>query len=364
MKRRLSSLFFITIFMILPIAVWATEVTVWEISDTDTKVLYYGTDGNSFPVAPTDGLPTGWNSNPNFADSGWPLAFLYQDPAWLDPSSTEPFNEAGAEWISINGNGKGPDNALSDGSRGVYLYRKTFQVPATAYNISGDVALASDNYGWLYLNGEEVLAPLNIGQNQTVIKNFTPTPSMAEIPVDKIDKLVCNNVLAAEVQNGCGNCASGGSNIANGVTGVIYSLKLNYELPDVVWQPPVTNSNFSLKNGSTLPLKFNLYTQDGALITSMQEISLAIHKGKYVEPLGDIVAGWILGKSVKYLRFDKGGGQYIANFQTNKMGLEDGWYTAVVHDGCTKEALGYIEFELSSQKNSNRGNKPPKSPKK
>ena len=225
------------------------------------------------------------------------------------------------------------------------------------------MALASDNYGWLYLNGEEVLAPLNTGQNQTVIKNFTPTPSMAEIPVDNIDKLVCNNVLAAEVQNGCGNCASEGSNIANGVTGVVYSLKLNYELPDVVWQPPVTNSNFSLKNGSTLPLKFNLYTQDGVLITSMQEISLAIHKGKYVEPLGDSVAGWILGKSVKYLRFDKGGGQYIANFQTNKMGLEDGWYTAVVHDGCTEEALGYIEFELSSQKNTNRGNRPPKPPK-
>jgi len=360
MKRRLSSLFFITLFMMLPIAVSATEVTVWEVSDTDTKVFYYGTDGNTFPVAPADGLPTGWNSNLNFDDGGWPLAFLYKNSAWLDPSSTGLFDEAGAEWISITGNGEGPDNALSDGSRGVYLYRKTFQVPATAYNISGDVALASDNYGWLYLNGEEVLAPKDLTSNDL---NFQTPPSNGGIPVEQLDKLVCNNVLAAEVQNGCGNCG-GSSNIPNGVTGVVFSMRLDYELPDVVWQPPVSNSNFSLKNGSTLPLKFKLLTQDGVLITSMQEIYLAIHKGKYVEPLGDIVAGWVLGKSVKYLRFDKGGGQYIANFQTNKMGLEDGWYTAVVHDGCTEETLGYIEFELSSQKNTNRGNRPPKSPKK
>ena len=175
MKRRLSSLFFITIFMMLPIAVWATEVTIWEVSDTDTKVLYYGTDGNSFPVTPADGLPMGWNSNPNFDDSGWPLAFLYKNSAWLDPSITEPFDEAGAEWISITDNGEGPDNTLSDGSRGVYLYRKTFQVPATAYNISGDVALASDNYGWFYLNGEEVLAPKDTAQSQTDLQ-FPPAP--------------------------------------------------------------------------------------------------------------------------------------------------------------------------------------------
>ena len=52
--------------------------------------------------------------------------------------------------------------------------------------------------------------------------------------------------------------------------------------------------------------------------------------------------------------------RYIANFQTNKKGLVDGDYTAVVHDGCTEEVLGYIEFELSSRKNTNRGNKPSK----
>jgi hypothetical protein len=339
----------------LPMAVWATEVTVWEVPDTNTKVFYFGKDGNSFPVTPADGLPVGWNSNPNFDDSGWHPAFLYENAAWLEPSSTEPFGEAGAEWISIAGNGEGPDNALSDGSRGVYLYRKSFQVPATAYNIFGEVGIAADNYGWLYLNGEEVLAPRDVSDND---RNFQAPPSMGVIPVEELDKLLCNNVLAAEVQNGCGDCG-GSSNSPNGVTGVVFSMRLDYELPDVVWHPPISHSNFSLKNGSTLPIKFRLLTQAGVLIKSMQEIYLAVHKGTFGEPLGDVVAGWVSGKSVKHLRFSKGNGQYIANFQTNKKGLVDGDYTAVVHDGCTGQVLGYIEFELGSSKN-NRGKKPPK----
>jgi len=352
MKGRLSLLFFVTISLMLPMVVLATEVTLWEVSDTDTKVFYNGTDGDTYPVSPVGG-PVGWNSNPGFDDSGWSLAFLYQNAGWFDPLSTEPFDEAEAEWISITNIGEGPDNSLSDGKRGVYLYRKTFQVPTTAYNITGEVGIAADNYGWLYLNGEEVLAPKDLTNND---RNFQTPPSIGIIPVEQLDKLVCKNVLAAEVQNGCGNCGSS-ANIANGVTGVVFSMKLDYELPDVVWQPPVIHSNFALKNGSTLPLKFKLYTQDGVLITNKQEIYLAIHKGTFVEPLGDIVAGWVLGKSVKYLKFAKGAGQYIANFQTKKMGLEDGWYTAVVHDGCTEEALGYIDFELSSQKKTNRGNR-------
>jgi len=348
MRNRLSSFLFIAIFVMLPIAVWATGVSVTEVSDTKTKVLDNGLDGSSYPVSPVGGLP-GWISDPNFDDSGWSPAFLSQDPAWTATISD-------AEWISISSDGKGTDFDESGGSRGVYLYRKIFQVPATAYNISGEVGIAADNYGWLYLNGDEVLVPKDVTNND---RNFLDPPSTGIIAAEQLDKLACDNVLAAEVQNGCGNCG-GQSPIANGITGVVFSMTLDYELPDVVWRPPVTNSNFSLKNGSTLPLKFQLFTQNGALIKSAQEIHLAIHEGGFVEPLGNIVAGWILGKGVKYLRFDKGEGQYIANFQTNKMRLQDGWYTAVVHDACTEEALGYIEFQLGSQKKTNRGNKPPK----
>ncbi len=345
MKKRLSPFLLIGIFVMLPIAVWATEVSVTEVSDTNTKVFYNELDGNSYPVSPAGG-PTGWNNDPNFNESGWSPAILFMDKTWLDPKGTIPFQDAGAEWISISKDGKGPDVEQSDGSRGVYLYRKTFQVPATAYNIYGEVGIAADNYGWLYLNGEEVLAPRDLTEND---KNFEAPASAGIIGIEQVDKLVCNNVLAAEVQNGCGNCG-GTSSVKNGVTGVVFSMVLDYELPDVVWRPPVSNSNFSLKNGSTLPLKFRLFTQEGLLIKSALDIYLAVHEGGFVEPLGNVVAGWVLGRGVNSLRFAKGAGQYIANFQTNKKKLQNGLYTAVVHDLCTDEALGYIEFQLSSQK--------------
>jgi len=355
MKKQLSSFLLVGIFVVLPIAVWATEVIVTEISDTDTKVFYNGLDGNSYPVSPAGG-PTGWNSDPDFNDSGWSPAFLFKDPIWLDPTTTIPFQGTGAEWISISNDGKGPDVDQSDGSRGVYLYRKTFQVPGTAYNISGEVGIAADNYGWLYLNGDEVLAPRVLTENDL---NFEAPPSAGIIAVEQIDKLACDNVLAVEVQNGCGNCG-GTSSVKNGVTGVVLSMVLHYELPDVVWRPPVSNPKFSMKNGSTLPLKFRLFTQEGLLIKSPLEVYLAVHEGGFVVPLGNVVAGWVLGKGVNYLRFDKGAGQYIANFKTNKMNLQDGLYTAVVHDGCTEEALGYIEFQLGSKKKPNKGNPHPK----
>ncbi len=71
----------------------------------------------------------------------------------------------------------------------------------------------------------------------------------------------------------------------NGPTGVIFSLTLDYELPDVVWQPPVTNLESSgRKNGSTLPLKFRFYTQDGKLIKQPQQVYLAVHEGGFADP--------------------------------------------------------------------------------
>ncbi len=196
--------------------------------------------------------------------------------------------------------------------------------------MSADVAIASDNYGWLYVNGVEVLEPEDRTEND---RNFQAPPSTAAIP-PKL--LACDNVLAAEVQNGCGDCTRilrmclmrQAAN-SNGPTGVIFSLTLDYELPDVVWQPPVTNLGTSgRKNGSTLPLKFRFYTQDGKLIKQPQQVYLAVHEGRFpvgeTEELGGIVAEWNLGNSVRNMRFSKGNGQYIANFQTNKMDLKDG----------------------------------------
>ena len=344
---------------------WATEVTQYEISDEFTKVSYAELIDPQCEVTPAEGLPPGWN-NAGFEDSGWDTADPFKHAAWFEPTGTPPFNETESKWISISGiDGNGLDADQSDGQRGVYLYRKTFQVPAVAYDVSAEAAIASDNYGWLYVNGVKVLEPEDLSVTGL---NFSvpPGPSTGPVPAKL---LACNNVLAAEVQNGLGVCTPPPNlpNLLavepNGPTGVIFSLTLDYELPDVVWQPPVTNLDSGRKNGSTLPLKFRFYTQDGKLIKQPQQVYLAVHDGRFpvdeTEDLGDIVAEWNLGNSVRNMRFSKGNGQYIANFQTNKMNLDDGTYTAVVHDGCTDEALGHMDFELVGKKKE-KDPKPPK----
>jgi hypothetical protein len=354
MKRVVSSGLVTVVLLVLPMTLWANEFTrYWVSNEEDTKVFYYESGNNSKSVAPTEGLPDGWNSDPYFDDTeynDWFAAYLiapeFVPSDYLDPTSeTSPFDNTGAQWISIRETGEGEDFDRTDGTRGVYLYRQIFQVPAVAYNLSGKVAIASDNYGWLYLNGVKVLGGDLSGNGENYLAPSTDTiPRM---------QLACDNVLAAEIQNGCQNCGE------HGPTATIFALKLDYELPDVEWQPPVTNSGIR-KNGSTLPLKFRLYTQDGKLIKKVQYVTLAVHEGKLTEQPGPVVKDWTLGNSVQHLRFSKGNGQYIANFQTQKMDdLDDGTYTAVVHDGCTDEVLGYIEFDLVGKKKE-KDPKPPK----
>ncbi|MEJ2560246.1 MAG: hypothetical protein P8186_29330 [Anaerolineae bacterium] len=140
-------------------------------------------------------------------------------------------------------------------------------------------------------------------------------------------------------------------------TGLIYKTTVDYETPDVVWQPPVTNDAFELKDGTTLPLKFKLFTQGGDLITDMKDVFMMVHEGPGI---GTPVEGaaWWLGDGVDNLRFDPYEFYYIANFQTKNFSLSDGaTYTAVVHDGCTNEVLGTIEFVISLSKGTGRGNR-------
>ena len=328
--------------------VWATSRSVTQVSDTNTKVYYAELDGSSYPVTPATGLPSGWNSDPDFDDSGWGDAAFYKHSAYFDPTTTSPFDVTGAKWISINDSGAGPDFSTSTGPRGVYLYRKTFgPVPGVAYNISGQAGIGADNYGWLYLNGNLVLEPADKTQNDRnfcvdpcPVGGFGPGPSTGAIPASAV---VCDmNVLAAEVQNGI-------SIGTNGPTGVVFSLELNYEVPDVVWQPPVTNADFALKDGTTLPLKFKLYMQDGTLITDMQDVYMTV-SGTGLDGLS-----WPLGDGIDSLRWNDDEYYYIANFQTRNYTLtEGGTYTAVVHDGCTGEDLGSIEFVLNAK--AGRGN--------
>jgi len=285
MKKNFLLLVAMVISMIVPVAIYANNISQAEVSDIETKVSYFGLNGSAFPAEPVTGLPAGWNSDPNFDDSLWSLAFLFQDPAYLDPTTIPLFNETGANWISILDDGLGEDSDQSDGSRGVYLYRKTFQVPVTARNLSAEVGIAADNYGWLYVNGVEALEPVDVSEND---RNFEGTPSSGSV-LPKL--LVCNNVIAVEIQNGCGNCGKG-ENTPNGSTATIFAMQLNYELPDVVWRPPITHSGSIHKNGSTIPIKFRLFTQGGKLIKGMQDVYIAVHEGGFSDPLGNIVIQW------------------------------------------------------------------------
>jgi hypothetical protein len=335
MKRAFSVIVGLMAWAFLSTAAWATADSVNVVSDDSTSVYYNDLlDPSPYPVepAPADILPEDWNT-PGFDDSGWSLAVFYQNNAYLDPAGTVPLAGTGAAWISFATAGW-PD-ATATGLRGVYLYRKTFLVPATAYNLSGAAAIAADNYGWLYLNGFRLLGPKDTSGDGV---NFTDPPSSGVIPEEALSGLTCESVVAAEVQNGT-------SSGTNGATATVFLVNLNYELPDVSWRPPVSNQNFVLKIGRTLPLKFRLYKQDGKLIRRKQNVYLTVYGPD------DEIARWDLGNGVTHLRFSPGNGQYIANFKTKKFDLVDGGhYTAFVHDGCTDEALGSISFDAVGSK--------------
>jgi hypothetical protein len=321
--------------------VWASAGSVTAVSGTDTKVYYAGYGS----------LPDGWNT-PDFDDTVWEDAKLYKHPNYLDPTTEVPFAGTGAQWISYRVDQTQlpdyNDPSMIGGATNfaTYLFRKTFQVPATAYNVSGSAAVAADNYGWLYLNGDLVVeATADSGYNFRSGEQVVGTISAPS--------LECTNVLAARVENGARVSGTG----QHGPMGLLFLLDLDYEVPDVMWQPPVTNDAFELKDGTTLPLKFKLYMQDGTLITSMQNVYMMVH-GPSDGGLGPGIVRWDLGDGVDSLRFDYCEYYYIANFQTRNYGLTDGaTYTAVVHDGCTDEILGTIAFAVSTSSGTGRGNK-------
>ncbi len=331
-------------------------------SDSPAKFFYDGLDGDKYPVERGSGLPTGWNNNPDFSDTGWSPVSLYKHPAWLDPtlnlppSNLPPYISTSAKWIAPSAPlGAGPDyNQISgqdSGPRGVYLYRQLFQMPGTAYNISGKAAMGSDNYGWLDINGKQVLEPVN---KSTPATNYAFPPSTGPIPSSVTGSLNCNNVLAAEVHNGTSTSGS-----RNGPTGVIFSITLEYEIPNVMWKPPITNSqSFYLKDGTSLPLKFQLFANNGTLITEPKNVSLAVHRE--MGEGGELIEDWHLGEGIDNMRFDSSESNYIAVFKTKSYDLlvgESYKYTAFVQDGCTGLVLGSVSFKISNLSGTNRGKK-------
>ena len=142
------------------------------------------------------------------------------------------------------------------------------------------------------------------------------------------------------------NWVSGGSN----PTGLIFNAVIDYEIPDVIWQPPLTNESFELKDGTTMPFKFKLYTQAGGLITDQKNVYLIIH-GPSNGGVGAEVYTFWPGEGADFLRFDPYEFYYIGNFHTKDYGLTDqATYTAVVYDGCTDDVLATYPFVVSAGK--------------
>jgi hypothetical protein len=115
----------------------------------------------------------------------------------------------------------------------------------------------------------------------------------------------------------------------------------------VGWLPPVTNADFVLKDGTTLPLKFQLYEND-SLVTIVQPVFLEVADGNGSVHRYELVDG------VDNLRWNADESYYIANLKTKDGTWPPGEYeyTATVGGIVT----GSIPFELSPEKGVGRGN--------
>lgn len=253
---------------------------------------------------------------------------------------------AGAAWVSSSYYVEAPCSA--DSWR---LFHDEMALPCTAYNVDAtvDVAATADNAEEFYFNGAlagsdgEVEGPFTDNSEWNTILNYPISPQAG---TNSLDFIVRNY--------------SGSDSPTANPTGLLYKVTVNYEVPDVVWQPPITNDAFELKDGTTLPLKFKLYEQgeDGALITDQQDVYLAVYAGGCGTELGEPIVTWTLGSGVESLRFDPYEYYYIANFQTKSYDLVSGAvYRAVVYDACADEALGCIEFAVNTVAGTGRGNK-------
>jgi hypothetical protein len=168
-------LLFLCLMLLLGFTVssWGAPGVINQSSTTATKVQYWGPFDSNYPITVDSSIPMEWLNDPELdtdSSSNWIAASEYKNLAYFSPSNP-PFSTA-AKWISFASTGIGPDWSLG-GDRGTYVYRQTFKMPATAYNISSSAAIGADNYGWLYLNGELLVGPRDLTKND---RNYIDPP--------------------------------------------------------------------------------------------------------------------------------------------------------------------------------------------
>lgn len=319
----MKKLVLIGVLFVAAVLGWATQVNVTLKSDTN--VMVYGPIDHY--LAPND---PGWGTSKYAAVVAWP------HPLWPYIANSA------AVWIS--------DSYMITGDPVNDSWRKfeaTLKIPCVAYNVGvGSATVNSDNAEEVYLNGVLIGSDGNvqgpIGGYEWYTERYYPLLNLAA-GLNKLEFIVRNY--------------AGDPDDVDNPTGLIFQVTgLTYEIPEVVWRPPIINKKFVLQNGSTLPIKFSLYLQDGTQVTGIKNVELRVYKGTCNELTEPPVATWYLGEGVNNLRSDPNGLHYIANFHTRNYSLEVGaMYSAVVFDGCTQEPLGCISFLLSRK--GNRSNK-------
>lgn len=123
-----------------------------------------------------------------------------------------------------------------------------------------------------------------------------------------------------------------------------------------VFEPPITNPNFTLKNGRTLPIKFHLEDPEGNVIMEQHDVRLEV-SGPAVGG-GVVTYGFEL--SDRTLRFDdtEDPPHYIANFNTRRNPVVDGGeYAAVVY--AQDVPIGSIVFVVIAKPGRGREAGPP-----
>jgi hypothetical protein len=226
MKKIVAIVLALSLAMVLALVTFAKSGGVTVVSDTGTEVCYWGYEP----------LPIDWVSDFGSFEcegnepNGWKDAEPYQHETYLDPTVEEPFAGTGAAWISYTSNQEllpdygDPSIINGEPNFATYLFRETFQVPATAINFSGTVGIAADNFGWLYLNGDPyILEP------QDTVEGYNFRPGEQSIGAIPPPDVACDNVLAARVENG--------SNVPDTdwihwPMGVLFSLELDYDFPE------------------------------------------------------------------------------------------------------------------------------------
>jgi hypothetical protein len=198
-------------------------------------------------------------------------------------------------------------------------YHDELTLACTAYDIQAGVTLAasSDDAEWVYANG------VLVGSNG-VFNTIVNYAILVQPGTTMLDFVVRNNAGTS----------------SNNPTGLAYQATVSYAVADVIWLPPVTLENFDLLDGSTVPLKFQLF-QGETLLTAAQDVYMRV-----LDVNGDMVAEWVPGEGTDYLRFDGTEFYYIGNFHTKDYALAEGTYKAVVYDDCTDGALGQISFAV------------------